>query len=64
MRKTEVEGIVETLRRARTSRTHRGFRYLTEVRKTVEHLRLMVASHLPTHLTKQLNYLGRVQVMI
>jgi hypothetical protein len=59
-----VRGIVKILLRVRMSRTHQSFRYLTEVRRTVEDLHWMAAFHLPTYLTKRLNHLGRVRVRI
>ena len=60
MGETEGEGIAEVLGVGKASRTHQGFRYLTEVRR-MEGLRRMAAFLLPTLLTKQSNPLGRVR---
>ena len=54
----------EEILRVGRSRTHRGFRYLTEGRRTVENLCQMGAFPLLTLLTKQLNPVGHVRVRI
>ena len=64
MGETEGEGIAEVLRVGRMSRIHRGFRYLTEVRKTMESLGRMAAFPPLILLTKQSDPLGRVRARI
>ena len=62
MREIEAKGIAGVLKVGRVNRTHRGFRYLTGVRRMAENLRWVAAFGLPTHLTKWWNPVGRVRV--